>query len=143
MEERVLRVLVEVVEVLREVRALRGEVAEGRGEDVTRTAWVLVAVVAGLVVGLGKLAQGWRRGRGGRQRGQEGLDEALMEVVTIGRTEEAVAAPPTAGEGDLVQVEVAREGGAPRAEGGEGRGGGRGGDGRREEWWKCLLVSRY
>ena len=135
----------------REVRALRGEVAEGRGEDGTRTAWVLVAVVAGLVVGLGQLAQGWRRRRGGRQRDREGLAEALTEVVAVGRTEEAVAAPPAAGEGDLVQVEVAREGEAPRAEGGEGRGGGREGRGQGEvggvrgeaaEWWRCLLVSR-
>ena len=147
-----MRLLVEVVELVREVRELREEVAEERAEDAAGDGRVLAVVVMGLVVGLGHLGQGWWRWRRqGRHRG-EGGGEALSEVVTIGRTEEATVAPGVAGEGDLERVEGVREGGAPRAEGVEGRGEvGRGGRGRGEagggrgeavEWWRCLLVSR-
>ena len=156
MEERVARILVEVVELVgevaamreemgREVRSLRGEMAEGRTEDAAGDARVLAVVLVGLVVGLGHLGQGWWRWRRQRRQRGEGGGEALSEVVTIGRTEEA-AAPAVAGEGDLERVVVVREGGATGEEGVDGRGGvGRGGRvrGGEAEWWRCLLVSRY
>ena len=138
MEERVARILLEVVELVGEVKALRGEVAEERGEDAAGDARVLALVLLGLAVGLGHLGQGWWRWRRQRrQRGDEG-GEALTEVVTIGRTEEAMVVPAVAGEGDLERVEVVREGGNVRGEGVEGRGG----VVRGREWWDCLLVSR-
>ena len=162
MEERVARLVVDVVEVLREVRAmreevaeelraLRGDVAEERGEGAAGDARVLAVAFLCLVVGLGHLVQGWWGRRGGRQQDGGGQGEALVEVVTLGRTEET-AAPAVAGEGDLERVEVVREGGATGEEGVDGRGGvGRGGRVRGEaggvrgeaaEWWRCLLVSR-
>ena len=159
MEERVVRLLVEVVEVAREmramreevaeeraeVRAMREEVAEERAEDAAGDGRVLAVAVLGLVVGLGHLVQGWWRWRRqGRHRGEEG-GEALSEVVTIGRTEEAAVSPIVPGEGDLERVEVVREGGATGEEGVDARGGvGRGGRvrGGEAECWRCLLVSR-
>ena len=150
MEERVVRILVEVVGLVREVREAREDLAAMAAADVSRGGRVEVVlgwVVVGVLVGVGHVVQGWWGRRGGQQRDREGLDEALTEVVTVGRTEEATVAPAVvpvvSGEGDLEQVEVVQEGGRPRAEGVEGRGGrreeGRGGGG---EWWRCHLVSR-
>ena len=143
MEERVGRLVVDLVEVLREVRAVRREVAEGRVEDASGDTGVLWVAVLGLVVGLGHLVQGWWGRRVGRHRGGEGGVD-LAEVVTVGRTEEVTVVPAVSGEGDLERVEVVRVGGAVGEEGAEGRGGGRGGRGRGEDapWWNCLLLSQ-
>ena len=144
MEERVVRVLVEMVEMVREVRAAREDLAEMAAADAARDARVeavLGWVVVGVLVGVGHVVQGWWGRRGGQHRdgGRRRATEDLVEVVTVGRTEEAAVTPVVSGEGDLEQVEVVREGGTPRAEGVEGRGEGRN---REAEWWRCLLVSR-
>ena len=79
MEERVARIVVEVVELVgevvalreemgREVREVREALAVVAAEDGTRDWRVLVLAALGLVVGLGHLAQGWWGRRGGRDR---------------------------------------------------------------------------
>ena len=142
MEERVARLVVDVVEVLRELRATREDLAAMAAADAAGDSRVLAVVVLGLVVGVGHLVQGWLGRRRGPHRG-DGGGEALSEVVTIGRTEEAAVAPAVPGEGDLERVEVVREGGNVGGEGAEGRGGLVGGRARGDRaWWDCLLVSR-
>ena len=151
MEERVVRLLVEVVELEREVKEMRREVGEERAEDAAGDARVLAVVLLVLAVGLGHLVQGWWGRRAVQHRAGGGQGEAMVEVVTVGRAEEAAVTPPVVGEDDLERVEVVREGGTSGVEGVEGRGGRRGGRGRGEaggvrdeaaQWWRCLLLSQ-
>ena len=101
------RVLVEVVELVREVREMRREEADGRGDLGGGLGVVTALVGAGLAVGMGHLGLVvWGRW-GGRQRGGGGRDEAEVAVVSVGRTEEAAVAVRL-GEVDVERGEAER-----------------------------------